>query len=125
MERAMSGIYVLSRTISLVQCGLLALLFLFSSHFRLSWRSYVLGIAVGLGTFSSVDLATAAIQVWSGPAAGIHVLLDFVTMGTYHCSVLIWLFYILAPEPAQATVKQLPDVDLEKWNTELQRLLMQ
>jgi hypothetical protein len=119
----LSGIHVLDRTVGLMQCGLLALLAAFSSYFRLSWRSHVLGIAVGLGIFSSVDLATAAIRVATGVAAANYVF-DFVTMATYHCCVLIWLGYLLLPEPSRHVVKDLPENNLEEWNTELQRLLL-
>jgi hypothetical protein len=119
----LSGVHVLDQTVGLMQCGLLALLILFSSYFRLSWRSQVFGIAAGLGIFASVDLATAAMRVWIGAAAANYVF-DFVTMATYHCCVLIWLGYLLLPESSRRVVKELPENDLEQWNTELQRLLL-
>ena len=119
----LSGIHVINRTVGLVQSGLLVFLFLFCAYFRLSWRSYAYGIALGLGIFASVDLATGALRVWIGtPAAGSYAL-DFVTMATYHCSVLIWLVYLLAPETASQSVQVLPDNNLEQWNAEMQRLL--
>lgn len=122
--RILYAINVSSRSVSLVQLGLLLLIFVFSSYFGLTWRSYVFGIAVGMGIFSSVELATASIQVLTWPAPGSYVL-DFVTMATYHCCVLIWLGYFLAPEPVRYTAKELPKSDLEKWNAELQRFLLQ
>jgi hypothetical protein len=106
-----------------MQCGLLALLILFSSYLRLSWRSQVFGIAAGLGIFASVDLATAALRVRTGAAAANYVF-DFVTMSTYHCCVIIWLVYFLLPESPGQVPKDLPKNDLEQWNTELQRLLL-
>jgi hypothetical protein len=119
-----SGVHVVDRAVSLIQTGLLFFLFLFSSYFGLSWRSYVYGIAVGLGIFSSVSLATSAIQVRTWPAAGSYIF-DFVNMATYHCCVLIWIAYLLAPEAARRTVRAVPENNLEQWNAELQRLLMQ
>ena len=119
----LSGIHVLNSAVSLMQSGLLVFLFLFSSYFGLSWRSYIYGIAAGLGIFSSVTLATAALRVASGTAAASYSL-DFVTMATYHCCVLIWLVYLLAPETARRAVQHLPDNNLEQWNTEMQRLLL-
>jgi len=120
----LSSINVVSRAVSLVQSGMLFFIFLFSSYFGLTWRSYVFGIAVGLGIYSSVELATASIQVLTWPAPASYAL-DFVTMATYHCCVLIWLGYFLAPEPVRRTVQELPKSDLEKWNAELQRFLLQ
>jgi hypothetical protein len=122
--RIVSGIPVIDTAVNLMQSGLLVFLFLFSSYFGLSWRSYAYGIAVGLGIFSSVDLATESIRVATGIAAGSYAL-DFVTMAIYHCSVLIWLIYLLAPESLRRTVKNVPENNLEQWNAELQRLLMQ
>jgi hypothetical protein len=46
-------------------------------------------------------------------------------MATYHCCVVIWLVYLLAPETAGRPVKKLPANNLEQWNAELQRLLLQ
>jgi hypothetical protein len=46
-------------------------------------------------------------------------------MATYHCCVLVWLLYVFVPEPAPDVVKELPEHDLEQWNAELQRLLLQ
>jgi hypothetical protein len=118
-----SGIHVVNCAVSLMQSGLLVFLFLFSSYFGLSWRNYVYGIAAGLGIFSSVSLATTALRIGI-EAAAVSYSLDFVTMATYHCCVLIWLAYLLAPETARRAVKHLPDNNLEQWNTEMQRLLL-
>jgi len=119
----LSGVHLLNRAVGLVQSGLLVLLFIFCAYFRLSWRAYTYGIAMGLGIFASVDLATAALRVWLGtPAAGSYVF-DFVTMTTYHCCVLIWLVYMLVPEAASQSVQDVPDHNLEQWSAEMQRLL--
>jgi hypothetical protein len=120
----LSGVNVVARGVGLVQSGLLVFLFLFSSYFGLSWKSFVYGIAVGMGIFASVDLATSAIRVASGPADGSYTL-SLITMATYHCCVLIWFVYLLVPESARRTVRGLPDHNLEQWNAALQRLLMQ
>ncbi|MGA9813398.1 MAG: hypothetical protein WBQ64_11510, partial [Terriglobales bacterium] len=110
-------------SVSVMQSGLLILLVGFCSYFGLSWRNLTYGIACGLGIFSSVKLATEAIRVWTGPVAG--YAFDFVTMATYHCCVVIWLVYVLAPETARSTVQELPQNTLDEWNAELQRLLLQ
>ena len=117
----LSAIHVLDRAVGLTQSGLLLLLVGFSSYFGLSWRSFTYDIAIGLAIFSSVDLATEAIR--TGSVAG--YIFDLVTMATYHCCVMIWLVYLLVPETARRTVKEPPENNLEQWNAELQRLLMQ
>ena len=113
----------LCRTVGLMQCGLLMFLFLFSRYFALSWRNYAYGIALGFGILASLELADYAIR--SQIVAGSY-LLDYLGMATYHCCVLIWIFYLLAPEPKTYRMqKKLPEHDLEVWNEELQRLLQQ
>ncbi len=117
----LSSIHLMDLSVSVMQSGLLLLLVGFSSCFSLSWRSLTYGIAFGLGIFASVDLATETMRAWAGPVAAF----DLVTMATYHCCVVIWLVYLLAPQAAESTIKELPENDLERWNAELQRLLLQ
>lgn len=119
----LTRIHVVDLSVDVMQSGLMILLLGFSSYLGLSWRSLAYGIAAGLGIFSSVGLATEAIRVWTGPVAG--YAFDLVTMATYHCCVVIWLVYVLAPERARSSVKELPENTLEQWNAELQRLLLQ
>jgi hypothetical protein len=115
---------VLDRTISILQCGLLMLLFLVSRHFALSWRNYAFGLALGFGVFASVELATSAIRSQIGSSRADFI--DLVVMAAYHCCVLIWIFYLVAPERiTYRTPNKLPEDDLGVWNEELQRLLQQ
>jgi|SRR5450432_4029583 hypothetical protein len=121
-DRLMLGVSIVDRTFSVVLSGLLVCLFLFSKYFGLSWRSIAFGIALGFGIFASVELASSAIRSQVGLLG--NQILDFVTMGTYHLCVLIWLFYMLArEEPPKYNSGGLPEHDLETWNEELQRLI--
>jgi hypothetical protein len=114
-------VHALDLAASLLQCGLLFGLFLFSSYLGLSWRSHLFGIALGLGAFASANLVAAAIRSQTGFLY--NTALNYFAMGTYQCCVLVWVFYLLAPERVtQYTVKTLPENDLEVWSQELQRL---
>ena len=114
---------VLDLSVNLMQCGLWLLLVGLSAYFQLSWRDFAYGIASGLGVFATIALAAGAVRLWTGFVAG-HVY-DFVVMGAYNCSAIVWLFYVLTPERARKTLKELPENNLEQWNAELQRLLVQ
>jgi len=117
-----AGMTLLDRAIAIVQCGTLVFLFLFSSYFKLSWRGYVFGIAIGLGIFSATQLATSAVTTYLGAYPTDYF--DVVVMGMYHCSVLVWLFYFLvAEEPVKQNTRLAPVQELESWNDELRRLL--
>jgi hypothetical protein len=118
----LSGVYVVDRTISIIQCGLLMFLFMFSSYFGLSWRSYIFGIASGLGIYSTVQLVASSIWIQTGPFNP-NTAFAFVTMATFHCCVLIWFFYLVGKEPVRRRVGEIPHNDLEVWDRELARLL--
>jgi hypothetical protein len=96
---------------------------MFSDYFALSWRNYAFGIALGFGILASVGLAESAIR---SLIAHPSYLLDYLGMATYHCCVLVWIFYMLAPErKTNPPTMKFPDDDLEIWNEELQQLLHQ
>ena len=121
-NRVLNGLFLLRRSVSTLQCGLLLCLLLFSSYFRLSWRDPVFGIALGLGVFASVDLTAAAFLTQFMSLGGRFI--DFLTMGTYHVCAVLWMFYLLAPERSpQYTLESIPEHNLDTWNQELQRLL--
>src|SRR5262249_38761982 len=120
--RIVTALFVVDRAVSLIQGGLLLFLFIFASIFGLSWSDYTFGIAVGFGLYSTVVLATSALDAQMGEGAG-GTMLDFAVMGAFQCAVLIWLAHLWAPESSSAKVRAVPHVELEKWNAELQRVL--
>jgi hypothetical protein len=127
-----------------IQCGMLLCILLFAAYFHLAWGRLASGIALGLGLAGSVQLGTWA--VWSNLALSLHQihLLDFVNMGVYHVSVLIWFYYVLTT-PKVTRMDKLGDDDyhyddrdssgqdlsgederqhdLVVWNRELERIL--
>jgi len=124
---------VIQRSARMLQCGQLVFLFLFCSYFRLSWRSRAFGIALGLGISTSSSLAINAIMSQLGTAA-LHrseYVLRLANESGNLIAVLVWLFYMLAPEQTPQAPDQtprgpggsLPEHDLETWNQELERLL--
>ena len=77
---------------------------------------------MGLGVLSTIELAVSAIRAETGYAY--NVFLNYLALATYHACVLVWAFYLWAPERSpQYAVRILPEADLENWNRELQRLL--
>lgn len=123
---AMAVFYVLQRTVSILQSGLLIFLFLFSRSLGLSWRSYAFGIALGFGIYASVNLGTAAIRSQiEATATNLSTdILTLISTGKYLFCILLWMTYLLAQErQPKAPTRPLPPHDLENWNRELQRFL--
>jgi hypothetical protein len=117
--------HTLHEAVYLIVCGLIVFLFLFGAYFRLSWSRSAFGIALGIGLSACVSLATWAITA-NGGLVDQRPLLDFVNMAANHVSVLIWFYYLLAPEKITTTsAVPLPEHNLEVWNRELERLLQQ
>jgi hypothetical protein len=117
--------HILQQTVSMIECGLIVFLFMFTAYFGLPWSRVAFGIALGLGISACVHLGTWAVMANGGLVSQRDVL-DLVNMATFHICVLIWFYYVLVPEKnARKSAVQLPEHNLELWNRELERLLQQ
>jgi hypothetical protein len=117
-SRLISFYIEMDRATSIVQCGLLLLLFVFSLYFGISWRSFGFGAASGLAFYITVQLVLAAVE------SHVHVALtNTIDMAAYHVSVVVWLFYAWVPQSSRVAVKSIPVHQLQSWNVELERLL--
>ncbi len=110
---------IVSRGMAMVQCGLLLALLLFSRFLGLSWHRPALGIVLGLGVLTSVDLAIYALRTEFGSTVWVPYL-NLAMTGTYLVCVSIWIGYLLVPEPQPAFLTVVSRDDVESWNTELQ-----
>ena len=122
LDRMTNVFEVLDFSTSVLQVGLLLVLFLFSRVLRIPWRSLAVGIALGLGILGCVELSAAPLF------AVFHVhryaLIDDVRMAGFHVCVLVWLGYLIFPERGPTFAGgPLQTSDLESWNHELQKMV--
>ena len=125
-DRLMSGILMVSQSAALLKTGLLLFLFLFARVFGLTWRHYALGIALGFGLFTSVELVGIALRNHLGMEAA--RLYNYLNSGAYNCGVLIWCCYFLSAEQAERRLVPPPSAsvaELEGWNDTLRGFLRQ
>ena len=101
------GVAVVNRGAAMVQSGLLLALLLYSRFLGLSWRRPALGIALGLAVLTSADLATFALRAAFTSELAKDIVNLLIT-GTYFVCVLIWIGYLLLPEPKPASIAVLP-----------------
>ena len=118
------GIIVIDRAVDIMQVGLLVLLVLLVKYLRLTWSTYILPIAVGLGLYSSVMMVMAAFQAHYGMYFQ-PVLFDHIDRISYTGSTIVWFAALLLPERAPKQIEPPASANLESWNAALQRLIQQ
>jgi hypothetical protein len=107
---------------SLIGAGMLFTLFAFARFLGLSWRNWMVGTALGFGVSACIDLASAACRASFGKTAFVPV--DITQMVAFHIGVLVWLAYLLAPQPAAHLAGAgLPRAQMDIWNDELQKIV--
>jgi len=116
-----SALLLLERSVRVMQCGLVFFLFVASSYFGLPWQNYRFGIALGFGVFASIELAAIAVRSQWG--ASVAAACSQINSAAYTSGVMIWVCYLLAPQPASQYAGVAQHNDLEKWNQALQEML--
>jgi hypothetical protein len=121
VERVVSVFEVLDFSTSVLQVGLLLVLFIFSRALLVSWRSLPAGIALGLGILGCVELSAAPLF---STFPHRYVVIDVVRMTGFHICVLVWLAYLIFPDRGPKFGGRAPqESDLESWDKELQRMV--
>jgi hypothetical protein len=122
VQQVVNALQVVDFSSSVVRCGLLIVLFLFTRALQISWRSRSAGIALGFGIMASVELVAAGVRGAFGRSA--YIAVDLLQMAGFHVCVLIWLAYLFLPERTpKFTGKALLESDMEVWDQQLQKML--
>ena len=87
--------YAVNQTLNILQCGLLAFVFLWHRFLGLKMQDFVLGIALGMGSVAGLEPLLHALELSRAVDSQIFNLLR---MGAYHVSVLIWLYFACVRE---------------------------
>ncbi len=105
-----------------IKVGLLLVLLVFSHALSVSWKNWLVGIALGFGVDACFDLSSSAWRAVYGRAALISV--DIAQGVGFHLCVVIWLIYLLLPDrPVQFPSKGLRTDELDAWNEQLQNIV--
>jgi len=86
-----TGILLATRSVRLMQCGLVFFLLLFSEYLGISRRSLLFGIALGFGLFASVSML--AVVGFSHRTLLPQSVLRSIQTAAYDLAVMIWLGY--------------------------------
>jgi hypothetical protein len=118
-----SAVVIVDEAGRIIEIGLLMCLFALSSAFGLHWRQQVFGIALGLGLYVAVELASVAI--WGQTSKPVHEVLNVVRILSFTTSLVIWIGYLLAPERSAGKVDLPQRSQLEQWNQAVMELIQQ
>ena len=113
--------FVLEEATRVVEVGLLMFLFGASAAFGLHWKQAEFGIALGLGLYVAVQLATITLRSQLGLQA--WQLMDVVSILAFDTSLLVWLGYLLAPERVTSAGEVPKRAQLEQWNQAVMELI--
>jgi hypothetical protein len=118
VARIVVAVNFLERSVRLVQCGLLLLFFLFERRLGLSWRSYSMSIALGLGACGMATLVSSYI---SSRAAIPSALLGILGNVVYLAAAAFWAYSFAQREPERRNVLDSPaKLIFQRWNEALQ-----
>src|SRR5713226_4080636 len=120
-DKFLAGLFAMERSVEIVQGGLLFLLFVLSSSLGLHWKHETLGIALGFGVVTSVNLAAFTLRAQLGTAS--DDILSLIANVGYDCAVLIWLGTLYARKPVHQFSQHVPRWNVEAWNHALEGLL--
>ena len=108
--------HAINQTLNIVQCGLLAFVFLWHRYLGFKMRGFVVGIALGMGLVASLEPLLHALE----NSRVDPQVFNLLRMGAYHISVMIWLYFATKREEFSSdSAPSFPDAG--KWAVELGR----
>ena|SRR3984885_13685988 len=86
------AVIIVQRCVRVIQCGLIMFLLFFSHHLGVSRRQLSFGIALGFGSFASIELVVLAL-VSGGQVHLPTSTLSLINTAAYGCSIVTWIGY--------------------------------
>jgi hypothetical protein len=121
LSRLAAGIMTLDRSATIVQLGLITLLFVATSLLWLVWQRHLFGIATGLAVIISIEVVSLALSTRYGLMFASTY--NWVKSVAYLCGVLLWTVHFMHREiPVWLTLRD-DDHHLQEWNASLLELL--
>ena len=116
IDNITNAIYLIDRSVRLMQCGLVLFMLLFSEYLGIRRRNLLFGIAVGFGFFAAVNMLVMT-------ALSHHSYFSKSTLSringiAYVISTLIWLAYAALPSTVRSGAKQVAEAT-QKWDQAL------
>jgi hypothetical protein len=120
-SRLMTGLITIERSVRVIQVGLLLFILLFTSHFKLSWRHCVFGLAFGLGVYAAFQLIAVSLRAHIGESA--NAVWGKLSVMAYVAGAIVWTRYLSIADSTVVQLQGPQKAELEKWNQALLQLL--
>lgn len=117
LSRLTAGIVKLDQSATIVQLGLITLLFIATSSLWLVWQRQLFGIATGMAIIICIEVVSLALSARYGLIFASAY--NWVKSVAYLCGVLIWTVYFLRREAVVPFAVWNDDHRLQEWNTAL------
>jgi hypothetical protein len=111
--------YAVNQTFNILQCGLLAFVFLWHRFLGVKMQDMAVGIALGMGLVAGLEPVLDALKNFRVAAPQV---VDLLQMGAYHISVVIWLYFAKAHAESPSGFAVASFLDARRWALELRRL---
>jgi hypothetical protein len=121
LSRLAAAILTLDRSATIVQLGLITLIFVATSSLWLVWQRHLFGIATGMAIIISIEVVSLALSARYGLIFASTY--NWVKSVAYLCGVLVWTVYFLRREAVVPFAVWNDDHRLQEWNTALLRIL--
>jgi hypothetical protein len=112
MDNITNGIYLVDRSIRMMQCGLVFFMLLFSEYLGISRRNVVFGVSFGFGFFAAVNMLV--MTALSHQTVIGKMNLNRINSAGYLVSALVWLAYTALPAKERIAMKAA--VASQKWD---------
>ena len=116
IDNITNGIYMVERSVRMMQCGLVFFMLLFSEYLGISRRNVVFGISVGFGFYAAVNMLVMTALADQTVISKSN--LSRINSAAYVVSMLVWLAYTALP--AKERLSATPNVvTSQKWDSAL------
>ncbi len=122
VSRMIVPAYAVNQTFNILQCGLLALVFLWHRFLGLKMRHFSVGIALGMAWVAGLEPLMDTMRNFRVAAPQ---FVDLLEMGAYHISVALWLYFAQAKAESPSSFVVASFSDARKWALELGRFRSQ
>jgi len=104
----------MERGVHLIETALLLLMFSFAIILHLSWRSYLLGLAIGFCLLLTGQFVLFTARLRFGTTA--HPVFDLLNAAAYNLTVIVWLVYALQAKAVNVVARPIAIDPIRQWD---------